>query len=107
VGGTGAEASEAAGSTAGGAATGPMHASSTGDGEGWELVSRNVPTAKAGSTGELETLDAVRTLVESMSEEGGYLVIWGCIFGSFDECAAWLWKSKESSWLAPSLIAIQ
>jgi hypothetical protein len=35
------------------------------------MVPRNVPTAKAGSTGELETLDAVRTLVESMSEEGG------------------------------------
>lgn len=33
------------------------------------MVSRDVPSVKPGSTGDLEALDTVRTLVESMSEE--------------------------------------
>ena len=40
------------------------------DGEGWEMVSRDVPHVKQDSSGALEALDTVRTLVESMAEEG-------------------------------------
>lgn len=34
------------------------------------MVSRDVPSVKPGSTSDLEALDTVRMLVESMSEEG-------------------------------------
>jgi hypothetical protein len=64
-----ASAGDAAGKVAGGLpAPGPS------DGDGWEMVPRDVPSAKAGDRGDAEALETVRTLVESMSLEGG----WGC-----------------------------
>lgn len=38
------------------------------------MVSRDVPSVKPGSTSDLEALDTVRMLVESMSEEGACCV---------------------------------
>jgi hypothetical protein len=63
----GVEAGSQAGAAAAGVAVaGPSH--STADGEGWEMVSRDVPSVKPDSSAE--ALDTVRTLVESMAEEG-------------------------------------
>jgi hypothetical protein len=64
----GVEADSQAGAAATGVAvTGPSHSSA--DGEGWEMVSRDVPSVKPDSSAE--ALETVRTLVESMAEEGG------------------------------------
>lgn len=64
------------------AAVAAAPAASGGDGDGWEMVSRDVPSsgkaAGGGSSSEAEALDTVRTLVESMAEDGeaGTVAVW-------------------------------
>jgi len=64
------EDAAAAGGADPGAAGMPAPSISAADGEGWEMVSRNVPSAKTGVTADMEAMDTVRTLVESMAEDG-------------------------------------